>query len=91
MRPGAAALTISTAAAQAYLARIAALDGKLQCYEHVAADSALAEAAALDQAAARGDGPGAGLFGVPVVPLVCWWLSSVKSMVCDGVGRVVCL
>ena len=58
--------TTATAAAQAYLARIAALDGKLQCYEHVAADSALAEAAALDQEAARGDGPGAGLFGVPV-------------------------
>ena len=52
-------------ATQAYLARIAALDGKLQCFEHVAMDAAMTQAADTDSAA-LGDGGCPGLRGVPI-------------------------
>lgn len=54
-------------ATQAYLARIAALDGKLQCYEHVATDAAMEQAADTDSSTAQlGDGSCPGLRGVPI-------------------------
>ena len=53
------------AATTAYLERIAALDGKLGAYQHVAAESALASARALDRLLAAGTDLGP-LMGVPV-------------------------
>ena len=48
-------------ATQAFLGRIAALDGQLQCFQHVAADDALAQAVELDCSASGGV-----LRGVPI-------------------------
>ena len=49
----------------AYLSRIDKLDGKLDCYEYVDREGALAQAKAVDEKIARGEDPGA-LAGVPV-------------------------
>jgi aspartyl-tRNA(Asn)/glutamyl-tRNA(Gln) amidotransferase subunit A len=52
---------------RAYLARIAAYDGKLLCYEHVATDAAMAQAAEADSSVAPAAGACCtGLRGVPV-------------------------
>eukprot|EP01043_Picozoa_sp_COSAG02_P054597 COSAG02_NODE_6206_length_3728_cov_3.315514_2_plen_323_part_00 len=53
-------------ATQAYLTRIAAHDGKLQCYEHVAKDAAVAQAADADSSVGPTDTRCTGLRGVPV-------------------------
>ena len=55
----------SEAVTTAYLARIEALDSRLGAYEHVARDSALAQARALDALLAAGTDLGP-LMGVPV-------------------------
>jgi len=57
--------TTAVAATEAYLARIAAYDRRLQTYEHVAAPAALQAAEAVDDALARGVDFGP-LMGVPV-------------------------
>ncbi len=57
--------TTAAAATEAYLARIAALDGALGAYVHVAADLALRQARALDALLATGTDLGP-LMGVPV-------------------------
>lgn len=49
-----------------YLARIAALDGQLQCYQHVASASALADAEQVDGSVDVGDSSRPGLRGVPI-------------------------
>ncbi len=49
----------------AYLARIAAVDGQLDCYERVDADGARALAKNVDEKIARGEDPGP-LAGVPI-------------------------
>lgn len=49
----AAGNTSAAEATQAFLARIAAQDGQLQCYQHVAADDALAQAAELDSSSSN--------------------------------------
>ncbi len=51
---------------RAYLARIAAYDGKLLCYEHVATDAAMAQAAEADSSVAPAGACCTGLRGVPV-------------------------
>lgn len=58
--------TTAVETTQAYLSRIAALDGKLQCFEHVATDIAMTEAAHADSSIALGDGRRPGLCGVPI-------------------------
>ncbi|WP_349369080.1 amidase [Salinarimonas sp.] len=57
--------TTSEALTQAYLARIAALDPRLGAYQHVAAESALASARAIDALLAAGHDLGP-LMGAPV-------------------------
>lgn len=57
--------TTAVAATEAYLARIAVLDRRLQTFEHVAAPAALQAAKAVDEALARGADFGH-LMGVPV-------------------------
>jgi len=54
------------ATVEAYLARIAALEPRLQAFEHVAAERALAQAAALDRLLKSGTDLGP-LMGVPVI------------------------
>ena len=51
---------------QAHLDRIAAVDGKVGAFLHVAAESALAAAERVDAALAAGDPPASPLAGVPV-------------------------
>jgi aspartyl-tRNA(Asn)/glutamyl-tRNA(Gln) amidotransferase subunit A len=60
------ARTLSAAeVTEAYLSRIAAVDGTLGCYYRVDADGARAQARAVDERLARGEDPGL-LAGVPV-------------------------
>ncbi|AIG64271.1 glutamyl-tRNA amidotransferase [Corynebacterium atypicum] len=51
---------------QAFLDKIAEVDGELNAFLHVDADGALAAADAVDQALARGTAPASGLAGVPL-------------------------
>ena len=57
--------TTAVAATRAYLDRIAALDGRLGVFQHVAADQALAQADAIDKLLAAGTDLGP-LMGVPI-------------------------
>ncbi|MSO53692.1 MAG: amidase [Rhodospirillales bacterium] len=57
--------TTSEAVTRAYLARIAAYDGRIQAYEHVASERALAQARAMDALLAAGTDLGP-LMGVPI-------------------------
>lgn len=56
----------STEVTQAHLDQIAATDGEYHAFLHVAADRALAAAAAADKAIADGDAPASPLAGVPL-------------------------
>jgi aspartyl-tRNA(Asn)/glutamyl-tRNA(Gln) amidotransferase subunit A len=52
--------------AQAHLDRIAAVDGEVHAFLHVAADAALASAALVDEGLAAGSAPASPLAGVPL-------------------------
>ncbi|MEV0333335.1 Asp-tRNA(Asn)/Glu-tRNA(Gln) amidotransferase subunit GatA [Nocardia sp. NPDC050717] len=56
----------STEVTQAHLDRIAAVDGELNAFLHVAGDEALAAAAVVDSALAAGETPASPLAGVPL-------------------------
>ncbi|WP_280340395.1 Asp-tRNA(Asn)/Glu-tRNA(Gln) amidotransferase subunit GatA [Nocardia neocaledoniensis] len=56
----------STEVTQAHLDRIAAVDGELNAFLHVAGDQALAAAAVVDAALAAGETPASALAGVPL-------------------------
>ncbi|MFE3541495.1 Asp-tRNA(Asn)/Glu-tRNA(Gln) amidotransferase subunit GatA [Nocardia sp. NPDC059177] len=56
----------STEVTQAHLDRIAAVDGELNAFLHVAGDEALAAAAVVDAAHAAGETPASALAGVPL-------------------------
>ncbi|GEM33276.1 glutamyl-tRNA(Gln) amidotransferase subunit A [Nocardia neocaledoniensis NBRC 108232] len=56
----------STEVTQAHLDRIAAVDGELNAFLHVAGDQALAAAAVVDSALAAGETPASPLAGVPL-------------------------
>ncbi|MFD6271336.1 Asp-tRNA(Asn)/Glu-tRNA(Gln) amidotransferase subunit GatA [Nocardia asteroides] len=56
----------STEVTQAHLDRIAAVDGELNAFLHVAGDEALAAAAVVDAALAAGETPASALAGVPL-------------------------
>lgn len=56
----------STEVTQAHLDRIAAVDGELNAFLHVAGSEALAAAAAVDSALAAGETPASPLAGVPL-------------------------
>ncbi|WP_280299890.1 Asp-tRNA(Asn)/Glu-tRNA(Gln) amidotransferase subunit GatA [Nocardia neocaledoniensis] len=56
----------STEVTQAHLDRIAAVDGALNAFLHVAGDEALAAAAVVDSALAAGETPASPLAGVPL-------------------------
>ncbi|WP_336081291.1 Asp-tRNA(Asn)/Glu-tRNA(Gln) amidotransferase subunit GatA [Nocardia sp. SSK8] len=56
----------STEVTQAHLDRIAAVDGELNAFLHVAGDEALAAAAVVDAARAAGETPASALAGVPL-------------------------
>ncbi|MGW4635726.1 Asp-tRNA(Asn)/Glu-tRNA(Gln) amidotransferase subunit GatA [Nocardia sp. NPDC004415] len=56
----------STEVTQAHLDRIAAVDGELNAFLHVAGDEALAAAAVVDAAHAAGETPASPLAGVPL-------------------------